>query len=383
MTSYNVNEIKLGVPLETIYGGTGINNYNEGDIIYASSPNVLSKLPIGLTGQYISNNGTNLSWSNVAIESSGGDYSLIDAGLAPVMKIRGLNIGSGLTIENNTTHYTLDVKSVYNMKLIDTQTFTSNGNWVKPTGAVYVYACLIGGGAGGGGGGKVAIGMGSPAGYAGMGGGVCVINAYPANLLPNSVSVTVGLGGTGGLGSTLNDTIIPPAGGLGGSTLFGPFKATGGGIKNSEVSKTFPESVVITENLTNYTLYSGDTTRRYPSLTSNGGLGSNTPSANSFPGESVILKTHNVDVPGTAAPGNNQNGLNGSNYVFAMFNTNIQFGLGGSGGKYASGSTPYNGGNGGLYGGGGGGGSGGVNNVVDGGNGGNGGDGYAIILTYN
>lgn len=64
-TTIRSDSLKLNVPLDETNGGTGNNTYSQGDILYASAPNTLSKLPLGSTGQVIASNGTNLSWASV------------------------------------------------------------------------------------------------------------------------------------------------------------------------------------------------------------------------------------------------------------------------------------------------------------------------------
>lgn len=64
ITSLSGNKISLGT-VGTIYGGTGLNSYSTGDILYASAPNVLSKLSIGSASQIITSNGTIPTWSAI------------------------------------------------------------------------------------------------------------------------------------------------------------------------------------------------------------------------------------------------------------------------------------------------------------------------------
>ena len=47
-------------------GGTGINSYTVGDILYASATDTLNKLPIGNSGEFLKTNGTTISWSAIS-----------------------------------------------------------------------------------------------------------------------------------------------------------------------------------------------------------------------------------------------------------------------------------------------------------------------------
>lgn len=71
MSTYNVNEAKLGNPLSISSGGTTFNSYSVGDTIYASAPNVLTKLPIGATGQVYTSTGSAPQWQTLATGATG------------------------------------------------------------------------------------------------------------------------------------------------------------------------------------------------------------------------------------------------------------------------------------------------------------------------
>ena len=107
---------------------------------------------------------------------------------------------------------------------VNYQEFTSSGTWTKPPGATFVYVEVIGGGGGGASGCVTGSGNFATGGAGGTGGGYADL-FIPAVVLGNTVTVTVGSGGTGGTAVSTNDT-INNAGGDGGITSFGTFLHT-------------------------------------------------------------------------------------------------------------------------------------------------------------
>jgi len=71
-TTATINTLNLSNALGTIYGGTGLNSYTAGDIIYASNTNVLTKLGIGANGTILTSTGLIPQWSSAValIQSS-------------------------------------------------------------------------------------------------------------------------------------------------------------------------------------------------------------------------------------------------------------------------------------------------------------------------
>ena len=54
----------------TIYGGTGLNSYTTGDILYASASNTLAALSLGANGKILQSDGTNVTYGDI----DGGTY---------------------------------------------------------------------------------------------------------------------------------------------------------------------------------------------------------------------------------------------------------------------------------------------------------------------
>src|SRR5210317_108368 len=59
-----------GDAIGTIYGGTGLNSYTTGDILYASASNTLAALSLGANGKILQSNGTNVTYGDI----DGGTY---------------------------------------------------------------------------------------------------------------------------------------------------------------------------------------------------------------------------------------------------------------------------------------------------------------------
>lgn len=102
----------------------------------------------------------------------------------------------------------------------DYQEFTESGTWTKPAGCHWVYVELVGAGAGGG----WTSASSTTSYYAGIGGGGGDFNSMLARAadVPDSLTVTVGVGGTGGTSS-------PTGGTAGGDSSFGSLVIAKGG----------------------------------------------------------------------------------------------------------------------------------------------------------
>jgi len=78
-TTATINTLNLTNALGATYGGTGLNSYTTGDIVYTSASNTLSKLTIGTNGYILTSNGSIPTWTagssisvNTADNLSGG-----------------------------------------------------------------------------------------------------------------------------------------------------------------------------------------------------------------------------------------------------------------------------------------------------------------------
>jgi hypothetical protein len=277
-----------------------------------------------------------------------------------------------------------------------TQIFYQNGIWTKPQGISMIYITLISAG-GGGGGGQTSI-----TGAAGTGGGGGAMGylhklLIPADVVPDSLRVTVGVGGGGG-GANTNGTaggltriesydsngtntaviLLSQNGGGGGST--GAIGGTGGALGATLTTanwKLFHLGIIVNDVAPTFSIggaggsSASGTSRTYgttasvPYTSGAGGGGKNTSNVGFNGGDIIItgiIPTNNGGVADGGAGGNGFSSL-------APF---IQ--IGGSGGAGNGTGTGGAGGNGGIGCGGGGGGAG-----ITGGAGGRGGGGLVII----
>jgi hypothetical protein len=110
----------------------------------------------------------------------------------------------------------------------DSQSFTSNGTWTKPTGAKIVQVIAVGAGGGGGSGRNSSYPPEYAEGGGGGGGGALTTRTFLAGDLSSTVSVTVGTGGTGGAAPSGNN-VNGNNGVAGGTSSFGAYLYAGGG----------------------------------------------------------------------------------------------------------------------------------------------------------
>ena len=123
--------------------------------------------------------------------------------------------------------FTGNFDSTGSSNIIAYQEFTSNGTWTKPVGISFVYVECIGGGGGGGSGRKNSTTATARPGGAGGASAKFVSRWFSASEVGETVTITVGTGGTGGAGRTVTGDGNP--GGDGGSSSFGTLLITPGG----------------------------------------------------------------------------------------------------------------------------------------------------------
>ena len=120
-----------GNVISTIYGGTGLNSYTTGDILYASGPNTLSKLGIGGAGNALLSNGTVVYWGNVSTGAGPGGVMPISTG--------GTNASSfspdAIVITDGTGLSMTEITSASNAAVV----FSQSGIPTKVSGGPYTY----------------------------------------------------------------------------------------------------------------------------------------------------------------------------------------------------------------------------------------------------
>lgn len=272
---------------------------------------------------------------------------------------------------------------------VNVQTFTADGTWVKPPGALYVIADLIGGGSGGGSGRRYAAGVGR-AGGGGGAGGARVLAIIPASSLSSTQSVTVGAGGAGGAAVTTNST-DGNSGSLGAASVFGPIttkqaNAAGGGGEyggsagqfDAQSCNLFGSGITPVAGGGGSVFGAGGSpldTNLVPCAGGGGGSVNSSNSTTNAGAGGAISSNSSLGASMTAAVAGTSPGGAG-NAGSSGVTTGLVVGGGGSGGGGHSAGAGGAGGAGGLYGGGGGGGGG----CVDGNNSGAGGAGASGIV---
>lgn len=269
------------------------------------------------------------------------------------------------------------------------QEFTSNGTWVKPVTATFIYIECVSGGSGGGSGRRGALST-NRFGGGGGGSGKFVSRWMPTSLVGSTETVTVGAGGTGGAARTTDNTNGLPGGG-GGSSSFGSLLIAGasaggsGGTAFSADGGSYPFYGASQNGVYGANGSPGGTTQApRAALGPGGGAGggllnaaNNLVSAQGGQGGQGFSEQKNSSWSqqpfGGGGNGGVQYGGNGSNGP-----THGDGGGGGGGSEFSAGGG---GGNGALPGGGGGGG-GGVLNPFNSGQGGDGGAGIVRVWSW-
>lgn len=273
------------------------------------------------------------------------------------------------------------------LRIIDAQTFSSNGTWTKPAGAVWVKVRCWSGGQGGHGG----INSSTPPARGGNA-GACFTWEGPAAALGATESVTVGAGGAGAAG--VISPAVPVAGTVGGSSIFGSvmaspppldtLAASNGGLQGfgGDWSQIGSDATATTRlepgQGSNTTPNSGGAGLQY-FMAGGGGAGAMSGSTAGATGGAIF------PFAGLTGGAGGAGGTNSASPGSPGSNGNIALGIGGAGGGGAGGFTGgankgENGGAGGIPGGGGGGG--GRGGTGGGGDGGAGGAGQVYVETW-
>lgn len=334
-----------------------------------------------------------------------------DINVSTVSKIATINntapdqvvvLTAGTDIEITGTYPNFTITSTGGsamLALIDTQTFTANGTWTKPVGALKVGSLLISGGGGGGSGARSSTDA-RTGGVGGAYGSATSLANYDASLLGATEGVVVGTGGAGGAAQTSNSS-DGNSGASGVDSTFSLFAALGGdggdggsendinvlfsGELRSATSVNFLDSKIPVVHSDEFA--APPEAKQNPNNALENSSGALCPSSGG-PGQSRGFSITGPAVPGVAieygyssepraeaaAATAGNPGNNGVTY-------SIYFGSGASGGTGSNTAAGQAGGAGGDYGGGGGGGGYGDNGFT-GGAGGDGGGGIVIVWSY-
>ncbi len=230
-------------------GGTGQSSYAVGDLLYASSTTAISKLTVGATNAVLTVAAGIPSWTATLPVASGGTGAatlaannvLLGNGTSAVQTVAPGTAGNVLTSAGGTWTSAAPAAGYVGPT---TQVFSSNGTFTIPSGITKVKVTLVGGGGGTAGAptnGEILAG----------GGGATAIKWLTSLTSGNTISVTVGSGGTasgsagvaGGAGGnssiasgTQSITTVTANGGAGGGVSGVGSPGSGGTATNGDLN---------------------------------------------------------------------------------------------------------------------------------------------------
>jgi hypothetical protein len=241
--------MSLGTALPATSGGTGQSSFAVGDLLYASSTTAISKLTVGATDAVLTVAAGIPSWVATLPVASGGTGAatlaannvLLGNGTSAVQTVAPGTAGNVLTSNGTTWQSTAPAAGYVGPT---TQVFSSNGTFTIPSGITKVKVTLVGGGGGTAGAptnGEILSG----------GGGATAIKWLTSLTSGNTISVTVGSGGTasgssgvaGGAGGnssiasgTQSITTVTANGGAGGGISGVGSPGSGGTATNGDLN---------------------------------------------------------------------------------------------------------------------------------------------------
>jgi len=243
------SSISLTTALAATSGGTGQSSYAVGDLLYADTTTTLAKLTVGATNAVLTVAAGIPSWVTTLPVASGGTGAatlaannvLLGNGTSAVQTVAPGTAGNVLTSNGTTWQSTAPAAGYVGPT---TQVFSSNGTFTIPSGITKVKVTLVGGGGGTAGAltnGEVLAG----------GGGATAIKWLTSLTSGNTISVTVGSGGTasgssgvaGGAGGnssiasgTQSITTVTANGGAGGGVSGVGSPGSGGTATNGDLN---------------------------------------------------------------------------------------------------------------------------------------------------